>query len=130
MAGEPWPEQGIAAGGAVPCLSLPNCPVLCRAAVPRGTICSRPRPCTWQGGDNWGAGGDAPWFLPLPNHSMAACGYGGDAKSKCFDEVERWGHSGLCVAVMGQNFGVFWGILMSFCALEMGFPAACCGCEG
>lgn len=74
-----------------------------------------------------GGWGDAPWFLPLPKQSTAACGYGREAKSKCFGEAERWGRARLWVAVMGQNFGVFWGILMSFCALEMGFPAACCG---
>lgn len=74
--------------------------------------------------------GDAPRLLPLPSRSMAACEHGGDAKSKCFGEVEQWGHTRLWVAVMGQNFGVFWVILMSFCALEMGLLAACCGCEG
>lgn len=77
-----------------------------------------------------GGWGDTPQLLSLPNWNMAVCGHGGDAKSKCSGEVEQWGHARLWVAVMGQNFGVFEGILMSFCALEMVFPAACCGCEG
>lgn len=114
----------------MPCLSMPKCPMLCRAAVPRGTICSRPWPCTWQAGDCWGAGGMPPGSCPFPTGAWLLVDVGEMSNPKCFGEVEQWGHTRLWVAVMGQNFGVFWVILMSFCALEMGLPAACCGCEG
>lgn len=50
---------------------MPKDPVLCRAAMPSGAICSQPWLCAWEAGGCRGAVGMPPSSCPIPTGPAA-----------------------------------------------------------